>query len=132
MALFDAGIACFKTKYTYNLVRPITYIRTVLGNPAWNTVIPTPPHPEYPSAHAIIMKATSVVLEDIFGKNYSFTDNTFSTTYGARHYSSFSDYAYEGAWSRILGGIHYRLSAEVGLQQGQKVGDLINRIRFKK
>jgi len=132
IALTDAGISCFKTKYTYNLVRPITYIRSVMGYPSWNTVIPTPPHPEYSSAHAVIMKATSVVLEDVFGKNYSFTDNTFSTTYGPRSYSSFSAYAYEGAWSRILGGIHYRLSAEVGIEQGKKVGDIINKIRFKK
>ena len=28
----DAGISVFKTKYTYNLVRPITYIRNVMGS----------------------------------------------------------------------------------------------------
>jgi len=132
MAMTDGGITCFKTKYTYNLLRPITYIRTVMGHPNWNAVISTPPHPEYPSAHAVIMKATSVVLEDIFGKNYSFTDNTFSSTYGSRHYDNFSVYAQEGTWSRIIGGIHFSPSGEAGQEQGQKVGELINKMRFRK
>ncbi|HTL07746.1 MAG TPA: vanadium-dependent haloperoxidase [Chitinophagaceae bacterium] len=132
MAMNDGVITCFKTKYTYNLLRPITYIRTVLGYPNWNSVIPTPPHPEYPSAHAVIMKATAVVLEDAFGKNYSFTDNTFSSTYGPRHYASFKEYAEEGTGSRILGGLHFRPSGEAGLEQGQKLGEMINKIRFRK
>ena len=132
MAMSDGVITCFNTKYTYNLLRPITYIRTVLGHANWTSVIPTPPHPEYPSAHAVIMTATSVVLEDTFGENYSFTDNSFSTTYGARHYSSFKEYAEEGTGSRILGGLHYRASGEAGMEQGKKVGELINKIRFRK
>ncbi len=132
IALNDAICVVFKTKYTYNLVRPITYIRTVMGHPTWNTVIATPPHPEYSSAHAVTMKATAVVLESIFGSNYTFTDNTYRTLYGPRTYTSFSQYAEEGARSRVLGGIHYQLSADVGLQQGKKLGDLVNAIKFRK
>ena len=128
----DAAIVVFKTKYTYNLVRPITYIRSVMGRPNWNAVIATPPHPEYTSAHAITMKAVAVVLDGVFGTNYTFTDNTFSSLYGSRTYTSFSQYAEEGAWSRVLGGIHYRQSADIGLQQGKKLGDLVNAIKFKK
>ena len=132
IAMNDAGIVVFKTKYTYNLLRPITYIRSVMGRPNWNTVIATPPHPEYTSAHAVNMKAIAVVLEGVFGTNYTFTDNTYASLYGSRTYTSFSQYAEEGAWSRVLGGIHYRLSADVGLQQGKKLGDLVNAIKFKK
>ena len=39
-------------------------------------VIPTPPHPEYPAAHAVISAASAAVLENIFGEHYSFTDHT--------------------------------------------------------
>ena len=46
IACRDALISCFKTKYTYNLIRPISYIRNVMGHATWNTVIPTPAHPE--------------------------------------------------------------------------------------
>lgn len=131
IAMNDAGIACWKTKYQYNLLRPITYIRNVLGHGTWNSVIATPPHPEYSSAHAAIMKAGATVLEDIFGKHYEFTDRSFESTYGARHYKSFSEYAAEGAWSRIIGGIHYRQSGDAGLVQGKKVGELVNKLRFR-
>jgi len=49
MALNDAWISCWKTRYTYNLLRPITYIRSVMGDKDWLPLLPTPPHPEYPS-----------------------------------------------------------------------------------
>ena len=132
IAMSDAIIVVFKTKYAYNLLRPITYIRSVMAHPTWNSVIATPPHPEYTSAHAVVMKAAAVVLENIFGTNYTFTDNTFTSTYGARTYASLSQYADEGTWSRVLGGLHYRQSADIGLQQGKKLGDLVNAIKFKK
>ncbi len=35
IAVYDAVVSCWKTKYQYNLVRPITYIRTVLGHSTW-------------------------------------------------------------------------------------------------
>ncbi|MEJ7675212.1 MAG: hypothetical protein WKF59_21530 [Chitinophagaceae bacterium] len=57
IAVSDAAIPCFKAKYAFKLVRPITYIRNVLGHPTWNTVLPTPPHPEYTAAHAAISES---------------------------------------------------------------------------
>ena len=132
IALYDASITVFKTKYVYNLVRPITYIRTVMNHPNWNTVITTPAFPEYTSSHAVAAKSSATVLEDKFGKNYSFTDNTYATIYGPRTYTTLSQYAVEGAQSRVLGGLHFQLSADIGLAQGQKVGDMVNAIKFKK
>ena len=38
----DAAISVFNTKYTYNLLRPISYIRNVMGHTTWNTVVTTP------------------------------------------------------------------------------------------
>jgi hypothetical protein len=132
IAYNDALISSFKTKYRYNLLRPITYIRTVLEQPNWNSVIPTPPHPEYASNHAVISSASAKVLEERFGKEFSFTDKTYEQEYGVRNYSSFSKYAEEAAMSRVLGGIHYRFTALSGLEQGVKVGKLVNGLRFRK
>lgn len=132
IAIYDASIACFRSKYTYTLVRPITYIRDVLGHTTWNAVINTPPHPEYTSAHACIMQASADVLGNIFGNDYSFDDHTNEALYGVRHYNSFQQYANEGAWSRILGGIHYKQSGNAGLVQGKKVGKRVNMLKFKK
>lgn len=131
IALNDAGISVFETKYRYNLIRPISYIRSVIGHAAWNTVIPTPPHPEFTSAHAAVGRASSVVLESFFGKHCSVVDKTHESLYGTRTYSTLEEYAIEAAWSRILAGIHYKPSATAGLEQGRKVGDMVNKLPFR-
>lgn len=131
MALYEATICVFKAKYEYTLIRPISYIRNVFEQASWNTVIGTPPHPEYPSAHAVIGGASYVVLETFFGKNYSFTDRTHENLFGARTYSNLKAYAMEASHSRILGGIHFDYSAEIGLIQGESVGKLVNKLPFK-
>ena len=131
IAIRDAVISCLKTKFHYNIIRPISYIRNVMGHTTWNAVIATPPHPEYSSAHAVVGKASSVTLESIFGKKCSFIDYTHENLYGARSYNTLADYASEGAWSRVVGGIHYHPTADDGLIQGKKVGDLVNSLPFK-
>lgn len=128
----DAGISCVKTKFHYNLVRPITYIRTVLGYSQWQPVLHTPPFPEYTSAHAAISMACASVLEDTFGQNFSFTDHSFDNSYGLRSFDSFEAYAKEAALSRLQAGIHYRFSMEEGLKQGKKIAAMVNQLKFKK
>lgn len=132
IAINEGGISCVKTKFHYNLVRPITYIRTILGNSKWNPVIPTPPFPEFTSGHAVISMASASVLEDTFGKNFRFTDHTFDHTYGPRSFDSFEDYAKEAGFSRLQAGIHYRFAMDEGLKQGKKVAAFVNQLRFKK
>lgn len=130
IALNDASISVFETKYIYNLVRPITYIRNIMGHPDWNTVIPTPPHPDCTSAHAVISAASATALGKIFGTNYAFTDHTYDNTYGARTYNSFDDYAKEAGRSRLLAGIHYSLTISEGLTQGNLVGKKVLQLKF--
>lgn len=131
IALNDASISVFKTKYQYNLLRPITYIRNTMGHSTWNTVIPTPPHPEYTAAHAVISAASAIVMEKIFGKHYSFTDHSYDATYGARTYNTFNDYAKEAGRSRLLAGIHYSPTISIGLTQGRQVGNKVIQLRTK-
>lgn len=112
IAMNDASISVFKTKYKYNLLRSITYIRNVMLQSNWNSVIPTPAHPEYSAAHAVVSAASATVLERIFGKNYQFTDHSYDNVYGARAFNSFEDYAAEAGHSRLLAGIHYGLPSQ--------------------
>jgi hypothetical protein len=132
MALADAAISVFKTKYKYLLIRPVSYIRNVIGKPTWNTVIPTPSHPEYSAAHATLSGASQKILESLFGKKYAFIDHTHDALYGPRSYTSFEDYANQSGWSRVLAGVHYKPSVDVALVSGRKVGDYINSIPLKK
>ena len=131
IALYDASISVFKTKYTYNLIRPVSYIRNVFGKTDWNTVIPTPSHPEYSAAHAVVSSASATVLERIFGKNYAFTDHTYDNSYGSRSFNSFEEYAKEAGRSRLLAGIHYSPSIATGLIQGRQIGNMVNRLHVK-
>ncbi|GAO42354.1 phosphatase PAP2 family protein [Flavihumibacter petaseus] len=131
IALYDASIAAFKTKYTYKLLRPATYIRNVMMHPDWNTVIPTPSHPEYSAAHAVVSAASAAILEKIFGAHCSFTDHTYEATYGARSFNSVADYAREAGRSRLLAGIHYSPSIAAGLVQGRLVGYQVVQLRIR-
>lgn len=131
IALSDAAVSTFKTKYNYNLLRPFTYIRTVMNKSTWNPVIPTPPHPEYSAAHAVVSAASAAVLEKLFGVGFKFSDKTYESSYGVRSYNTFQEYAREAGRSRLLGGIHYGLSISAGLTQGAKVGTLVNQLTIK-
>jgi membrane-associated phospholipid phosphatase len=124
-ALNDALVTVLKSKYTYNTIRPISYIRTVLNHPQWNSVIATPPHPEYPAAHALVSAASATVMENLFGKNLSFTDHTYDNMYGPRTFNSFEEYSKEAGYSRVLAGIHYPSSVMIGQGLGKKVGDAV-------
>lgn len=121
-AINDALIACFKAKYQVNLVRPITYIREVMGYTTWNSFLGTPAHPEFVSAHSSLSMAAAGVMEELFGKIGSFTDHTYDyLNFAPRTYSSLVDIGVEAGRSRLYAGIHYNNSIDAGILQGNKV-----------
>ena len=130
VALNESLISIFKAKYRYNLIRPVSYIHESIGDKEWSPIIGTPPHPEYPSAHAVLGGASYAILEGIFGTNYAFEDHTHTDIYGTRSYENLKAYAQEAAHSRVVGGIHYSLSAQVGIVQGEMVANLVNKKIF--
>ena len=122
VCLSDAAISCWKTKYTYNQVRPITYIRNVMGFTSWNPVLTTPAHPEYSSAHAVISAACADAFTFLFGDIGSFTDHTYDYLgFPARTFATFRDIGIDAGNSRLYAGIHYQPSIDIGLIQGRKV-----------
>lgn len=130
ISLHDAIIACWKSKYEHNLLRPITYIKKNIDD-SWAPVLGTPPFPEYPAAHAFITAAFMETMTNLYGNNHSFTDNTYQTKYGgARTYTSFNAAAEECGMSRYFGGIHYLPSITNGLKLGKEVGTLVNNIKL--
>lgn len=118
----DASISCWQTKYHYNLVRPITYIRNVMGFATWNSLLTTPAHPEYSSAHAVVSSAISDAFTVLFGNIGSFTDHTYDyLNFAPRTFSSFREIGEDAGNSRLYAGIHYQPSIDTGLIQGRKV-----------
>ncbi len=127
IAIIDAGIGCYKSKYQYNLMRPIKYIREVLGHGTWNPVFGTPNFPDYPSAHSTIAGAFGEIMTGLFGSNYQFTDHSYDYLgMPSRYYASFDAMVKEISDSRVFAGIHYRLSCDKGEEQGKKIGQNIN------
>lgn len=126
----DAFIACWKGKYDYVLIRPVSYIKRNI-DPNFNTVIGTPPFPAYTSGHSCEIGAGSRILTSLFTNgsgNYQFTDySQLQFGFFARSYSNFEDMAIECANSRLYGGIHYPMDNSKGLQVGRAVGDNVNK-----
>ncbi len=134
ITVFDAAISCWQTKYNYNLIRPVTYIRNVLGYATWSPLLTTPAHPEYSAAHAVLSAANADVLTHVFGDNYSFTDHTYDYLgYAPRAFSSFRAIGVDAGNSRLYAGIHYQPSINTGLEQGRKVtANVVAKLKFLK
>lgn len=121
-AVADAFIECWDTKFRWNLVRPVTYIRANI-DPMWTSLVTTPPFPEYNSGHSTQSAAWAEVMTALFGDGYAFTDHTHEPSgIDPRSFSSFREAAEEAAVSRLYGGIHYRFGNESGLSTGRCVG----------
>ncbi|MBL9052048.1 MAG: vanadium-dependent haloperoxidase [Tabrizicola sp.] len=122
VAQADAFISCWSTKFKYNLLRPVTYIKRHI-DPKWEPLLITPPFPEYTSGHSTQSGAASTVLTSIFGENFAFDDETHvDEGLPVRSFPSFAVAAEEAAISRLYGGIHFRFGNQAGLEQGRAVG----------
>jgi hypothetical protein len=135
LAVHDAFISCWKSKYVYNLLRPITYINKNI-DASWTTLLTTPSFPEHTSGHSVQTSASMTVLEHYFGSNYGFTDHTHESRTdidgSPRTFNSFSEITDEAAISRLYGGIHFRLAIESGKDLGKIIGRNIVNISLKK
>jgi len=134
-AMNDAEIAVLEAKYHYNFWRPITAIRNGDrdGNPAterdpdWTPLIATPLHPEYPCAHCVIAATIAAVIRaDAGGGPVPTLKTTSNTAPGVtRRWTRTEDVVKEVSEARILDGVHYRNSTEVGNRMGEQIGALV-------
>jgi hypothetical protein len=131
IAASDAFISCWKCKYKFSTLRPVTFINTIIDT-KWSAYLPNPPFPEYTSGHATVSGAIAIVLSDTFGYNYAFTDYShINKDYEPRSFENFWEYANEAAMSRLYGGIHYRSSNDNGLINGKRIGQAACRLKLK-
>jgi membrane-associated phospholipid phosphatase len=114
----DAMIGCWQSKYEFDLMRPVTYIRAHI-DPAFDPLLITPPFPEYPSGHSTLSGAAAGVLTGLFGEPFAFVDTTHvDDGLGARAFPNFRSAAQEAGLSRLYGGIHFPAAITRGLEQG--------------
>ena len=143
IAVNDAFVVGFKAKYTFNLLRPITYIRSLPGLSTWSPLFATPNHPEFPSAHSFHAGGFLTGLASVFGENFEFTDSTYAnmptsllppgTTLKALTFHSFTELKQAIGESRVYAGIHYAPSCTEGIQLGEKVAqNILATVKFLK
>jgi Domain of unknown function (DUF4114)/PAP2 superfamily/Bacterial Ig-like domain len=131
VALADAGICCWDTKYKYDFWRPVTAIQAgdkdgndkTTVDPTWTPLLTTPAFPEYTSGHATFSGAADAVLTGFFGDNYTFGTTSIGLPGVTRTFASFHQAAIEACKSRIYGGIHFNSASVEGLNAGLKIGD---------
>jgi hypothetical protein len=133
LAMADAFIAAWSTKYQHSLLRPVTYVQLVIDSNWVPTMMETPPFPEYPSAHSVQSSAAAGVLEQVFGATTRFTDNTHNDRgWGPRDFASFQVAADEASRSRLYAGIHFGFGVRGGQIQGRCVAQKVLTLRLRK
>lgn len=134
IALADAAIMAWNTKYATEYWRPVTAIRAAdtdgnantTADTAWTPLLTTPPFPSYVSGHSSFSGAAAAVLANFFGRdNISFTLTSEDASVSARSFTSFSQAAQEAGMSRIYGGIHWQFDNQGGLTAGKSLGQYV-------
>ncbi|QDU89943.1 PAP2 superfamily protein [Pirellulimonas nuda] len=153
VAMADAGIVAWDSKFEHDLWRPVTGIREAdtdgnpltIADPNW---VPlgapgglgpngetidnfTPPFPTYLSGHATFGGALFEVLADFYGRD----DISFSLTSDelpgvTRNYTSFSEAMAENGRSRVYLGIHWNFDDALGQLAGSQVARAIMQGQF--
>ncbi|HEV7993177.1 MAG TPA: phosphatase PAP2 family protein [Gemmatimonadaceae bacterium] len=103
MAMHDAAVACWGTKFQYFNPRPSQL------DPLIKTVIGLPNFPAYPSGHSTFSGASAQVLGYLFPSD-------------AQEFESMAD---EAGISRVYGGIHFPTDVQKGKEHGQRIGSVV-------
>jgi VCPO second helical-bundle domain len=150
----DAGISVMHAKYHYLFWRPVTAINGSLdatavtndgfgpvpgfddGNAAtteqagWRPLVPTPNHPEYPSAHNTVTSGQAEVFSHFLGTDAINLDihgfdpaGPAGNLNAVHHFATAADLRAEIENARVWGGIHYRFADVAGLHLGEQVAD---------
>ena len=136
MALSDALVTVFETKYRKPFWRPETAIpvgntdgnRDTPADPNFAPFVPTPCHPSYASAHASAAYAARGILERIYGREgHSIMMSSPAVPDVTLNYGRFDEITSDIDDARVFGGIHWRFDQEAGAEIGCRVGRYIYR-----
>ena len=103
VAIYDATIAAWDAKYTYNRPRPADL------EPGLVTSAPTPASPAYPSEHAVTAGAAATVLAYVIPGEAA----------------TFEPMAEEAARAVVQAGIQFPSDVRAGLELGRAVGERV-------
>ncbi|HLM24381.1 MAG TPA: vanadium-dependent haloperoxidase [Pyrinomonadaceae bacterium] len=134
ISLHDSLQTTFAAKFQYGVWRPVTAIRradedgntNTTPDPAWSSLVGSPPYPSYPGNMAGIGTSQSTMLALFFGRDDIAFQHTWEGAGGAtRSYTSFGAMADEEARARVYGGIHFTFDNVAGQSVGTNVANYI-------
>ncbi len=139
----DASVACWHSKYYFNIENPVTYIRSKIDadwipamfNPITKQKGITPSYPSYPSGHSTLHAAGSEVLSLIFGNTFMISDLSHAENpllSDIRPMMSIRELALSYAWERNQLGIDLRRDIEEGFRFGTDISRKIIKLPWKK
>jgi hypothetical protein len=132
LTVADAAIVSWDHKYYFNNWRPVTGIRNAdkdgnpdtVADPAWESLIVTPPFPSYTSGHSTFSGSSARILGLYLGSDaFSFSTTSDGLPGVQRSFTSFSQAAAEAGQSRIYGGIHWQYDNQEGLASGRTLAE---------
>jgi hypothetical protein len=155
IADWDTIIAVWHNKYVYDSTRPITAIRylygdkplTAWGGPGrgtvhdisgndWQSYLPTPNHPEYPSGSTSVCAAQAEAARLYHGSDalaFSYTAVKGSSQIEPGlvpaqdtklAWTTWTDFAKDCGMSRLWAGVHYLSAIKAGWNLGPKIAPL--------
>jgi hypothetical protein len=131
MSVADAIITCWDSKVHFGFWRPITAIQlaeedgnpATTADPAWDSLLPNPPYPDYTSGLNAVIGSSSRALTRVLGTERIDLHITSPVTNTTRHYE-FADSIYTDAVDgRVWAGLHFRFADVAAMAQGQQVAD---------
>lgn len=103
LAMYDATIAAWESKYFYNRRRPTEWKHNL------PTAVEVPNSPSYPSEHSAAAQAAATVLAHFLPAEAQ----------------SFQTLAQQAGWSRVLAGVQFPSDHYAGLALGQRVAEQV-------
>jgi len=141
MAASDSLVASFLNKYHYNHWRPETGIRNgaadgndkTEGDVGFQTFIPTPCFPSYPSNHASGTSGGLEAMRRLFGAaghDITITRNvpalgSLPATVITKSYTQLKEIADDVSDARVYGGIHWRYDQDAGEVLGRAIATAV-------
>jgi hypothetical protein len=136
MAAADAIMTSWDNKNRYVQWRPVTAIREAdhdgnpdtVADPAWTALIATPPYPDWSSGANNTAAAYARTAALFFATNrmdFTLTSTTspalLPPPHNVRTYTHFTRMADDMVEARMLLGIHFRASDDIGRAQGKRI-----------
>ena len=103
IAMYDATIATWESKYAYDRGRPSELDQKI------PTAVNVPNSPSYPSEHSATAQAAATILAHFFPSQAA----------------EFDAMAQQAGWSRVLAGVQYPSDHHAGIELGRRVGEQV-------